>query len=329
VNSLVEKGFPPASKLPLIVILGPTAVGKSQVAIEIAERLNGEIISADSRLFYRYMDIGTAKPTREERLRVPHHLIDVADLDETWSLADFRKHAFQAIRDIHQRECIPFLVGGTGQYIRAIIQDWRPPEIPPNQRMRKVLEAWAAEIGQVGLHNRLSALDPQAADGIHPNNLRRTVRALEVILSTGRLFSTQKRQAPSPYNLLLIGLQRPREELYARIDARVHSMLTAGLIAEVKELLLRGIPPDSPSLSAIGYRQVISHLRGENTLDEAIAQIKRGSRNLVRRQANWFKRQDRTIHWFEVNSETVEQITMFCIEWLESKGFSGWIAARL
>lgn len=309
-------------KMPLVVILGPTAVGKSKIAIQLAERLNGEIVSADSRLLYRHMDIGTAKPSPEERQLVPHHLIDVAEPDQVWSLADFRRRAHEAIHDIHQRGGVPLLVGGTGQYVRAVIQEWNPPKTPPNPVIREALESWAEEIGRDGLHARLSTLDPQAADAIHPNNLRRTVRALEVILSTGSLFSSQRGRSPSPYRLLVIGLKRPRQELYTRIDIRLQKMLAAGLVDEVRGLLDRGYSPDSPPLSAIGYRQVIDHLHGKTTLDEAVTQIKRASRVLVRRQANWFKAEDRSIHWYEVNSETVDRLTALCVGWLQAEGFA-------
>ncbi len=293
---------------PLVVIVGPTAVGKTEIAIQLAESLNGEIVSADSRLFYRGMDIGTAKPTADERRRVPHHLIDVANPDEIWSLATFQQQACQAITGIHARNRLPFLVGGTGQYIRAVTQAWAVPHVSPNPRLRAALEAWAMEIGKDGLHARLAILDPQAAAGIDLRNLRRTVRALEVILSTGRRFSQQRQRGASPYRLLVLGLNRPRKELYARIDARVDAMIQAGLLEEVRHLLELGYSPDLPTLSAIGYLEMIAYLQGKVSLEEAVMLIKRHTHLFVRRQANWFKPGDPDIHWFVAGDQTSRQI---------------------
>jgi tRNA dimethylallyltransferase len=303
---------------PLIVILGPTAVGKTEIAIQLAERLGGEVVSADSRLFYRGMDIGTAKPTREERKRIPHHLIDVANPDQIYSLAQFQREAYAAIRGIHIHGHLPFLVGGTGQYVLAVTQSWEIPEVKPNQILRKSLENWAIEITPHGLHARLATLDPQAADNIDPNNLRRTIRALEVILCTGKPFSTQRRYKPSPYTILQIGLSRPRQELYARIDERIHQMIEAGLIEEVKTLLAQGYSVNLPTLSAIGYNEIIHYLRNEITLDEAIILMKRRTRVFVRRQANWFKENNPQIHWFHPNNGTLDEITQTIQDWLST-----------
>jgi tRNA dimethylallyltransferase len=293
---------------PLIVVLGPTAVGKTEVALQLAERLSGEIVSADSRLFYRGMDIGTAKPTLAERMEVPHHLIDITEPDDTISLALFQRLARQAIAEIHSRGRLPFLVGGTGQYIRAVVQDWVIPPVQPNPRLRAALEIWADQVGKQGLHNRLAVLDPQAATGIDSNNLRRMVRALEVIFSTGHRFSEQRRSGSSPYQVMLVGLTRPRPELYARIDARIQLMLEGGLVSEVQALLERGYSPDLPTLSAIGYREIIAYLQGKMSLEEAITQIKRSTRVFVRRQANWFKPDDPEIHWFDMGTHPVNEI---------------------
>jgi tRNA dimethylallyltransferase len=293
---------------PLVVILGPTASGKTGIAIQLAERLNGEIVSADSRSFYRGMDIGTAKPTKSEQTRAPHHLVDVAEPDEVWSLAVFQRAARLAIDEIHSRQRLPFLVGGTGQYIRAVIEGWQVPPAGPDRRLRTALEEWGEDIGPQGLHARLAVLDPKAAAQIDFRNLRRTVRALEVILRTGHRFSTQRRRGRSPYRSLLLGLIRPRPELYARIDARIEEMLEAGLVAEVQALLEKGYSPDLPTLSAIGYREVIDYLQGEISLEEAVLRMKRSTRQFVRRQANWFKESDPEIHWFRVGPNTVEEM---------------------
>jgi tRNA dimethylallyltransferase len=298
----------PKSLPPLVVILGPTAVGKTEIALQLAERLGGEIVSADSRLFYRGMDIGTAKPSQEELARVAHHLIDVAEPDQNWSLAVFQEQARRAIADIHARGRLPLLVGGTGQYIRAVIQAWDLPKVEPNPRLRSALENWASEVGEEGIHARLACLDAQAAANIDARNVRRTVRALEVILSTGRRFSEQRSHGASPYDLFLVGLMRPRQELYARIDARIDGMVAAGLVDEVQGLLTRGYPPELPTLSAIGYGEIILFLEGQISLEEAVRQIKHNTRVFVRRQANWFKPDDPNIHWFQAGKQAVDQI---------------------
>ncbi len=305
-------------EIPLIVIVGPTAVGKTEIAIQLAARLNGEIVSADSRLFYRGMDIGTAKPTPAERARVPHHLIDVAEPDDVWSLARFQKEANRLIGDIHARGWLPFLVGGTGQYVRAVIEAWDIPPTQPDSRLREALEKWGDRVGPLGLHARLAVLDPQAAAIIEPQNVRRTVRALEVILSTGRRFSTQRAKGLSPYQTLMLGLDRPRPELYARIDARIEAMFAAGFVGEVRRLLDLGFSPELPTLSAIGYQQVAAHLRGDITLEEAVVQMKRLTRQFVRRQANWFKPDNPEIHWFTVGPQTTNAMAAAINEWLSA-----------
>lgn len=307
-----------SSILPLVVILGPTAVGKTEIAIQLAGRLNGEIVSADSRLFYRGMDIGTAKPSRAEQARIPHHLIDVADPGQIWSLADFQQAARQAISGIHARGRLPFLVGGTGQYLRAVAEDWRVPQIEPKAQLRAALEAWSREIGPDALHARLATIDPKAADQIDFRNLRRTVRALEVIFTTGRRFSEQRSRGISPYRLQLLGLQRPREELYARIDARIEAMFAAGFIDEVERLLETGYSPNLPTLSAIGYAETIDYLHGRLSLEQAKILMRRRTRQFVRRQANWFKPDDSSIHWFRAGPETVDQLEQVLRSWLES-----------
>jgi len=295
-------------KLPLILIVGPTAVGKTEIAIQLAERLNGEIVSADSRLFYRGMDIGTAKPTREEQARVPHHLIDVANPDETWSLAQFQQEARKVIAQIHARGKLPFLVGGTGQYVRAVTEGWNPPEVKADERLRNELEKMKDNKGIYWLHDKLKSLDPEAAAKIDARNVRRTIRALEVILSTGRKFSEQRGQAESPYRLVTIGLTRPREELYARVDARIEAMFAAGFVDEVCGLLEKGYLPELPSMTGIGYRECVGVVQGQWTEDAAKVQIRRATRIFVRRQANWFKPSDESIRWFVVQDSTVEEI---------------------
>ncbi|MCK6585202.1 MAG: tRNA (adenosine(37)-N6)-dimethylallyltransferase MiaA [Anaerolineales bacterium] len=286
------------TKPPVVLIVGPTAVGKTELAIQLAERMNGEIVSVDSRLFYRGMDIGTAKPSKEEMARAPHHLVDIVDPDETLSLAIFQKMARDVIADIHERGRLPFLVGGTGQYIRSVTQGWNPPEVQPINRLRKVLEQLKEKRGKEWLHAKLQTLDPEAATAIDLRNARRTIRALEVIFTTGRKFSEQRAQSDSPYQLITIGLTRPREELYRRVDERIEEMFAKGFLEEVKGLVERGYSPSLPSMSAIGYGECISVIRGSMTLDQAKVEMKRKTRIFVRRQANWFKESDPHIQWF-------------------------------
>ncbi|MCP4141099.1 MAG: tRNA (adenosine(37)-N6)-dimethylallyltransferase MiaA [Chloroflexi bacterium] len=305
-------------KLPLIAIIGPTAVGKTELSLQLAERFNGEIISSDSRLFYRGMNIGTAKPSAEEMARVPHHLIDVSNPDETWSLGQFQKAAAKIIEDIVGRGKIPFLVGGTGQYFRAVTEGWLPPEVKADERLRGELEKLNEEKGKEWLHAKLTMLDSVAAEKIDYRNVRRTIRALEVIMTTGKKFSSQRKQSgESPYNLLTIGLKRPRPELYERVDLRIEQMFEAGLLDEAQNLLDAGYAADLPSMSALGYRQCIAVLNGEMSQDEAIVQMKRITRVFVRRQANWFKEADERITWFYAGDaglfiQTEEKI----LEWL-------------
>ncbi|NOT03213.1 MAG: tRNA (adenosine(37)-N6)-dimethylallyltransferase MiaA [Anaerolineales bacterium] len=295
------------SKLPLILIIGPTAVGKTELAIQLAERLNGEIISADSRLFYRGMDIGTAKPSREDLARVPHYLIDIVNPDETLSLAVFQEKAKEIIADIHARGKLPFLVGGTGQYIRAVTQGWTPPEVVADKRMRDELERMNQEKGSDWLHARLRILDADAAEKIDARNVRRTIRALEVILTTGRKFSEQRGQVESPYQLIMVGLTRPRPELYQRVDERIDLMFANGLIDEVKGLLKKGYPPTLPSMSALGYRECVSVVKGLLTEEQVKVEMRRVTRIFVRRQANWFKESDPSIMWFRVKDGVIEE----------------------
>ena len=296
------------TKPPLILIVGPTAVGKTELAIQLAERLNGEIVSADSRLFYRGMDIGTAKPSREEQARVPHHLIDIANPDEILSLAVFQQKAHEIIADIHSRNKLPFLVGGTGQYVRAVTEGWTPPEVVPDEALRSELEKQKDQNGTYWLHEKLRELDPTAAEKIDARNFRRTIRALEVIMTTGKKFSEQRGQIDSPYHLITIGLIRPRVELYARVDARIDSMFANGFLDEVKNLLASGYSPTLPTMSAIGYRECIEVLEGKLTLEEAKQAIRRMTRIFVRRQANWFKESDPNIYWYSVKGEVVAEI---------------------
>jgi len=294
---------------PLVILLGPTAVGKTALSLSLARTFTGEIVSADSRLFYRGMDIGTAKPSLVERQVIPHHLIDVANPDETWSLGKFKRFATYIIEEIQQRDRIPFLVGGTGQFIKAIADGWVVPEITADVQMRAALTGWVEhEIGAEGLYERLKVVDPEAAANILPGNVRRTIRAFEVIFSTGRKFSQLRQKEPVPYRVLQIGLNRPREELDRRIEDRVDMMMEQGFLDEVRRLHSNGYTRDLPSMTALGYRQLSTYLAGETGLADAIEEIKKVTKKFYRRQMTWFKLSDPQIHWFEVSSSTQAEI---------------------
>jgi tRNA dimethylallyltransferase len=303
-----------SSNNPLIVLVGPTAVGKTQTAIVLAEHLNGEIVSADSRLFYRGMDIGTAKPSFEEQSRVPHHLIDVSDPDKIWSLAVFQKAAKASIAEIQSKGKLPFLVGGTGQYIRAVTQGWIPPRVEPDENLRGVLENLSSQHGVYWLHDKLRILDPHAADKIDARNVRRTIRALEVIFTSGKLFSEQSQQSDTSHELIQLGLIRPRQELYKRVDARIESMFEDGLLEEVKKLLSQGYSPTLPTLSAIGYHECIRVLNGEISEEEAKIEMRKSTRTFVRRQTNWFKPNDPKIKWFDASDSNIVNMERYIKE---------------
>ncbi len=275
---------------PVIAIVGPTGIGKTSLAVTLAASLPVEVVNADSRQIYRGMDIGTAKPTAEERAVVTHHLLDIVDPDETLTLAQYQAHADAAIRDIHARGKIALLVGGTGQYVTAVLEGWRTPEVAPNPALRAELEAYTAEHGPLALFERLRALDPESAERMDSHNVRRTIRALEVCLETGQPFSAQRRKEPPDYAILELALTMDREALYARLDARIDQMMANGLLDEVQWLRERGHDWHLPSMSALGYAQLGSYLRGEYTLDEAVGAIKRDTRSFVRRQYTWFRR---------------------------------------
>ena len=284
--------------IPLIAIIGPTAVGKTGLAVTIGETLDAEIVSADSRQFYRHMDIGTAKPTMEERARVPHHLIDFVDPDETVGLAQFLKLARTTIAEIAERGNVPFLVGGTGQYVRALIQGWQVPEIAPDPTLRADLERRANEDPNT-LWAQLIALDPDAADFIDPRNVRRVIRALEVCLKTGRPFSEQRKRIPPPYRVLQIGLTMERTLLYARADARVDAMMESGLLDEVRHLVALGYDWQLPAMSGLGYIQFRPYFAGEATVEDVVDRIKLDTHAFIRRQYAWFRPKAQDIHWLD------------------------------
>lgn len=270
----------------LLVITGPTAVGKTAYAVDLARRLGGEIVSADSRQIYRTMDIGTAKPSLDEQAAVRHHLIDVVDPDESFALAEYQATVHAALGDIWARGKQPLLVGGTGLYIKAVIEGWHIPPVPPNKDLRRKLEEQDGD----SLYERLRELDPAAAEIIDPRNVRRTIRALEVCLSSGQRFSDLGQAQPPPYTVEITLLDMERDRLYARIDTRVDRMIERGLVAEVEGLVARGYGWDLASMSGLGYKQIGAYLRGECSLEEAIAAIKHATHRFVRHQYAWFRR---------------------------------------
>jgi len=306
-------------KTPLVVILGPTAVGKTAYAIAVAQALNGEIVSADSRQIYRHMDIGTAKPTAEQQALVPHHLIDVVEPDETLSAAEFQRLAYRAIDGIWQRGRLPLLVGGTGQYISAVVEGWTIPEVPPNPALRAELEQLAAREGLGAVVERLQALDPTALENIDQRNPRRVIRAIEIVAATGQPLAGQRHKQPPPYDILQLGLTMNRERLYARADRRLEDMMRAGFLEEVSALLAAGYDPHLPSMSGLGYRQLAAHLRGECSLEAALAATKRANRDFIRRQYTWFRGHDDGIHWFDVEETPAETLVEMIRDWLEHR----------
>jgi tRNA dimethylallyltransferase len=304
-------------KLPLIALLGPTASGKSSLALYLAERFSGEIVSADSRLVYRGMDIGTAKPTSAERDRVPHHLIDILPPGEPYDLARWKDEARDAIAAIHRCGRTPFLVGGTAQWTTALLDGWEPPTVPPDADFRAAMERRVHDEGIESLLAELAARDPEAAARTGPNP-RRIIRALEVIRATGQPFSAQRGRGERPYRDLRIGLSLPRDVLYRRIDARVDAMIAAGLLDEVRTLVDAGYGPDLPAMSGIGYRQVGEYLTGATTFYTMCERIKQATHRYARHQMTWLRR-DASIRWLDaadadaVHRAATEAVTHFLL----------------
>jgi len=279
----------------MLVLLGPTATGKSQLAVEIAKQISGEIISADSMQVYRGMDIGTAKPTLSERQNIPHHLIDILNPDQAWTVSDFVKETQRLTREIMNQGRVPMIVGGTGLYLRAWLEGFSFPLAPPNPELRTRLE----KEPPATLHAQLSEVDPVAANKIHIHDKKRIVRALEVYAFTGKRMSDLQSKTPSTdFEQKLIGLNLPREALYQRINERVGQMIAKGLIEEVRGLLAKGFSKTLPSLQALGYKEVIEYLDGKWTKEQMTEELKKRTRNFARRQMTWFKR-FKSVVWFE------------------------------
>lgn len=301
------------------MILGPTAVGKSDLAIELAEKFPGEIVSADSRLVYRGMDIGTAKPSPNDQVRVPHHMIDIVEPGHEFSVVEYRRLADSAIEDIHTRGQIAYLVGGTGQYLRAVLEGWQPPPRPEDSSVRTELREFARRHSPKELHDRLREVDPVRAREIHPNNVRRVIRALEIYQTTGEPPSELQTKHPPDYDVLQIGLTMEKSALQARIVERIDRMLETGLADEVRQLLEKGVPPDASALSAIGYPQMVDYLEGELSLGAARQQIMDETFDFLRRQNTWFKPEDPHIEWFVVDEGVLDRLKARIRTWLDQR----------
>lgn len=299
-------------------MVGATATGKTALAIEIARRLGGEfeVVNADSRQVYRYLDIGTAKPTAAEREALPHRLTDIVNPDEPFSLGLWLELAKAALDEVWAQGRIPVVVGGTGQYIWALLEGWRVPRVPPQEALRRELEARPPE----ELLAELQRIDPESQAFIDPRNVRRVIRALEVYHATGKPLSHWRTKDAPRFESLVIGLRMAREALYERIDARVEAMMAAGFREEVRALVNRGYGCELPSMSGIGYRELCAHMRGEMTLDEAVARTKTGTHRLARHQNSWFKAGDERIRWIEADEGAGEAAAEIAGELLGNVG---------
>lgn len=294
----------------LIVLIGPTAVGKTDLSIYLAQRFNGEIISGDSMQIYKSMDIGTAKISKDEMAGIPHHLIDIKNPDEPFSVAEFQKLVREKITEIHNRNRVPMIVGGTGLYIQSVLYDYRFSDDVGNDEIRTKLEQRVKTDGNMVLYEELKSIDPKSAVKIHPNNIRRVIRALEIFYCTGKTASDyQKQQVPNLlYNVALVGLTMDREQLYNRINKRVDIMMENGLLEEVKRLYESNLR-EVQSIQAIGYKELYAYFDGIITLEEAIERLKQNSRNYAKRQLTWF-RNKLDVTWFDMtdNSERAKKI---------------------
>ena len=313
-------------KIPLIAVVGPTASGKTALGIEIARRLNGEVISCDSMQIYKGMDIASAKPTTDEMKGIPHHMIGIAEMSESYSVARYVDEAKRAIAEIHSRNKMPILVGGTGLYFSSLVDNLTFAEEEDTSELRAKLTAEAAEIGNEAMLKKLHEIDPEYAETLHPNNLKRIIRALEVYYLSGVTMTEQQRRSranPSEYDLTAIGIRfENRELLYERINKRVDIMLENGLLDEAKESMSDGL---ATSAQAIGHKELIPFLKGECTLDEAVESLKRETRRYAKRQMTWFNRDER-INWITADEADLKKLLENSIKVLEINGKCGIIA---
>jgi len=283
-------------KKPLVVIFGPTASGKTAISLEIAQKFNGEIISADSRQIYKYMDIGTDKVTPAQQNGIPHHLIDELEPNQEFTVADFKRAAMKAIEEILRRRNLPILAGGTGLYLNTILQNYQIPRVPPQHDLRLQLQKYYEQDGAHELFKILQEKDPDAAARIHPNNVRYVIRALEINIAGNGPKVDEK--AEPMYEVFSIGLEWPREVLYERINGRVDELVNRGLVNEVKTLLMRGFDEKIPAMTSIGYQEIIAYIKGNCTLEEAVEEIKKNTRNYAKRQLTWFRHYS-DVHWIK------------------------------
>ncbi|WP_295164207.1 tRNA (adenosine(37)-N6)-dimethylallyltransferase MiaA [Selenomonas sp. F0473] len=292
-----------AERSPLLILLGPTAVGKTAFSLELAVRLGTDIISGDSMLVYRGLDIGTAKPTAAERAAVPHHLIDILDADEPFSVTDFVGRAAALIRSQEEAGKLPFVVGGTGLYIKALIEGYDFNETPEHERFRRRLQWLAERYGNAFVHALLARRDPETAARLHVNDVRRAIRALEVVCRGGERISQERALARDGlvYDAFVIGLMRAREHLYARIDARVEAMFAAGLPDEVRALAARGVGRDAPAMKGIGYKETAAYLAGEMSEAAALEQVQKATRHFAKRQMTWYRKMP-YIRWYDADA---------------------------
>ena len=287
------KSFIDTAKKPVISIIGATATGKTAISLDIAKRYNGEIISTDSRQIYRHMDIATDAILPEETQGIPHHMIRIAQPDEIISLSDFVKMAKEIIKDIHSRGKVPMLVGGTWLYISALTDAYALTPVKPDPALRKEMEELAKTNGNKAVHQVLEDLDPKSAETIHQNNLRYVIRAIEIARATG---SKDNKKIPSPYDVFKLGLKRPRQEIYDRINARVDVQVQRGLLEEVKNLLDKNYDLDLPSMTSLGVKEIIPYLRGEDSLENCLETLKKNTRHYAKRQMSWYRRFE-DIYW--------------------------------
>ncbi|HHU92582.1 MAG TPA: tRNA (adenosine(37)-N6)-dimethylallyltransferase MiaA [Halanaerobiaceae bacterium] len=309
------------AKYPLLIITGPTAVGKTELSLKIAEKVRGEIISADSMQIYRFMDIGTAKASAEDRARIKHHMIDIINPDEKYSVAQYQKEVDRLIREISAKGSLPILVGGTGLYIRAVVQGFLFPEMEVNYQLRAELNEIARKHGSAYLHQKLAEIDPDQARKIHPNDLRRIIRGIEIYKETGHnmtYYLEKQKNAPPRYNTLKIGLIRDREELYSRINARVDQMIEEGLVEEINNIIKDGYKMSATALQGLGYKEIIGYLKNEYSLEEAKEILKRNTRHYAKKQITWFKA-EKDIHWFNLTGlntgEAYQEILCLIANW--------------
>ncbi len=306
--------------MPLVVLAGPTAAGKTKLAIKLALKLGAEIISADSMQIYRYMDIGTAKPTPEERKLVPHHLIDVVNPDQPFTVADYQQLFLKVKKQLEERRVLPLLTGGTGLYIRAVTRGFAFPKGPGDRQLRSRLQEEATRQGKEEMHRRLQAVDPESAAKIHPNDLKRVLRALEVYYLTGTPISRQQKAGAFtlPGETIYIAVTREREELYRRIEQRVDQMLACGLLEEVRSLLEKGYGPELQSMQGLGYKELIPVIKGECSLEEAIRLLKKRTRHYAKRQLTWFRKEP-VERWFFLSSGEEEKSFSEILAYIEGK----------